>query len=61
MLQLETHVRRGIPHSTLPVWPGTIGWISQGPRIEPNMTGERKKKINEMIANDILLYSQTGA
>jgi len=30
------------------------GWIAQRPRIESNMIG---KKVNEMILNDILPYS----
>jgi hypothetical protein len=29
---------------TLPVGPGTRGWISQRLTIEPNMTGFKKKK-----------------
>ena len=40
-------------------WPDTRGWIVQRSRIEPNITGE--EKVNEMIPNDILLYSQISA
>jgi hypothetical protein len=34
--------------------PGTRGWVAQKHREEPNMTG---KKFNEIIPNDILVYS----
>ena len=49
---------RGSPRLTLPGGPGTRGWRAQRPRIEPNIF---LKKVNKMICNDILLYSQIGA
>jgi hypothetical protein len=33
-------------------------WITQRPNIATNMNGKKKKKIKEMIPNDILLYSK---
>jgi hypothetical protein len=38
---------------------GTRDWVAQRPRVEPNMTGIKKKKIKGMIPT--LLYSQISA
>jgi hypothetical protein len=54
LVHLETHAM------TLLGRPGPRGWIAQRSGIEPIMTG-KKKKINEMIPSDILLYSWIGA
>ena len=40
---------RGSLPLTLPGGSGTISWIAQGPKINPNKTGKKKKKVNEMI------------
>jgi hypothetical protein len=48
---------RGNPDLTLPGWLGTKGRRAQRLRIEPNtLTQKRKKKVNKIIPNDILLY-----
>lgn len=40
----------------------TGDWITQGPRIEPNMTGPPPTtKVNEKIVNDDLLHLQTDS
>ena len=59
-VELETYTMRASPLVTLPGGSETRGWIAQTPRIEPNMT-RKKKKVNEMIPNDLLLYLPTGA
>lgn len=33
-----------------------ISFTTKGSRVEPNMMGKKKKKVNEVIPNDILLY-----
>lgn len=38
---------------------GTGDWMAQRSRVEPNMTTSRKK-VNVMVPNDILIYSQIG-
>lgn len=52
---------RGSPCLSLPGWPGTRDWTDQSPRIKPNMTDKKETKVHEMITNDILLYSYSGA
>jgi hypothetical protein len=44
---------------TLPADPETRNWIAQRPRIEPNITDQKEKRVNEMMTNGIL-YSQIG-
>lgn len=39
----------------MPREPIPTDWITQRPRIEPNMTGD-KEKVKVMISNDILQY-----
>lgn len=41
--RLEIHARRGSPSWRLPGWPGSTGWIAQRPRVESNMTGEKRQ------------------
>lgn len=50
---------RGSLRPTLPKCPGTGCWIAQKPRVEPNVTG--KKKDNEKILNDILVFAKIVA
>ena len=45
---------------TGPGWPGIGIMMAQRPRLEPN-TMEQQYYVNEMIPNDILLYSDIGA
>jgi hypothetical protein len=47
---------RGNTYLTLPGGPRNRGWIAQTPRIELDMTGKKKKKVNKIIASDLLLY-----
>ena len=54
---LKTHVSRGSLPQTLHGGPGPSDWTAQRPRIETKIA---VKKINEMIFNDILLYSYIG-
>lgn len=53
-IQLETHAIRGNLFLTLPEGQGTRDWIAQKPSINPNW----KKKVSEIISNDIPLYSK---
>lgn len=55
LVQLKAHTTSVSPHVTLPECSGARGKIAQNPLIETNTTS--KKLVNEMIPNNILLYS----
>lgn len=50
------HAMRVNPLLTLLGAPGPRSWMVQTPRIEPNITRE-KKNVNVVMPNNILLYS----
>jgi hypothetical protein len=39
----------------LPEWSGTRGRTAQRPRIDLNKTDQKRKRVNEMVPNDIML------
>lgn len=61
-VELEIHSPKGSPLLTLPRVTGNRGWIAQIPRIELNTISNNNNnntKVNKMLPNVILLYSQT--
>lgn len=55
LVQLKAHTARVNLYVTLPECSGARGKIAQNPLIETNTTS--KKLVNEMIPNNILLYT----